>query len=115
VSAHRTLERDESIDLPAIEVVDRLTPLALIDLVTQTAALHARAMARLTVISTAVPMAPAGDEMLTARGAAPLLGVSEDWVRRHGAREGLAIRVGRRTVRYSRSAIARYHKRRTIA
>lgn len=99
--------------LPPIETLDGLEPEALVDAVTQLGALIERARALLLVRPAPKPVAP-DDAMLTAKDAASMIGMSEDWVRRHGAREGLAIRIGRRTVRYSRAAITRYAKRRTV-
>ncbi len=98
--------------LPRVEDVDALPVEVLVDFATQAATLHARAMARLVVIGAAKKVAEPADELLTAKEAAPLLDISEHWIRRHGEREGLAVRIGRRTVKYSRRKIVEYLRRR---
>jgi hypothetical protein len=93
-------------------MIDNLGAEDLVDMLTGLGALTERTRARLALVASVAPAAPSGDdEMLTAATAATLIGMSEDWMRRHGEREGLARRIGRRTVRYSRAAIEQYRKR----
>lgn len=99
--------------LPAVEAVDALAPEALLDFLTRGGALMERARALLALSAAAKPLTEPGGELLRASAAATLLGMSEDWVRRHGEREGLAVRVGRRAVKYSRRKITQYVHRRS--
>ncbi len=69
--------------LPPVDVVDALAPVALVDFATHAAALHARAMARLTLLRPpSTPAVPAADS-LTARQVAQLLNADRGWVYRH--------------------------------
>jgi hypothetical protein len=112
VSLPRLVNERVALDLPPVEALDQLDARALVSVAERAAALHAGAQARLALLGTAPASAPPTDELLTARAAAPLLDMSEDWVRRNGEREGLAVRVGARAIRYSRRKIAQYVQRR---
>jgi len=48
------------------------------------------------------------DRLLTVRQAAPVLGMSEDWLYRHADRLPFTCRTGRRTVRFSERGLKRY-------
>ncbi len=73
--------------LPPVEAVDTLAPEALVAFATQTAALHARAMARLTLLrAPSTPTSPG--ESLTAGEVAQVLNAEPAWVYRHRAQLG---------------------------
>ena len=73
-----------SVQLPATSALDGLDATTLVAIAEQAAALHAGAMARLTLAGTASP-APAStaDEYLTAEQVAERLNVELSWVYRH--------------------------------
>jgi len=109
VSVPRLDSGRSSVQLPEPTELDGLDAAALVVIIQQAAALQAGAMARLSILPSAKQhVANPDDELLNAKAAAKLLGMSEDWLRRNGEREGLVVRVGRRTVKYSRRKITQY-------
>lgn len=61
--------------------------------------------------ATATP--PAMDQLLTVHETAKLLGVSPQWLYKSGEARPFKVRVGRRTIRFSRAKIERWLTRRT--
>ena len=78
---------------------------ALPALVLQLAALQAAVAARLVAD---LRRDDGPDRLLTVRQAAPVLGMSEDWLYRHAHRLPFACRTGRRSVRFSERGLKRY-------
>lgn len=93
------------IELPDMQTVDHLDRDALVELATQAAALHARAMARLALIRSGPDN---GDSYLTPDEAATLLRVSKAWVCRHAAGWGFATKLGHKVVRIDRAGLLRW-------
>lgn len=93
------------IELPGLEAVDDLDREALVELVTRTAALNARGLARLAVMK---GDSAVSDEYLTPPEAARLLRVSEAWVYRQAAKWSFAVKLGRKVVRIQRAGLARW-------
>lgn len=107
----QTASRSFDGSLPDCRSIDRLNREELIAVASHAAAIHARAMALLVAPRIVPPASEPATELLKAKEAAAQLGMSIDWVRRHGFREGIAVRVGARSVRYPRSAIDEYQRR----
>ena len=97
--------REALVALPTAEVVDQLDRDGLVDLATKTAAIHARAMARLTAMTGDVA---ACDSYLSSEEAARLLSVSEAWVYRQATRWPFAVKLGRKVVRIERAGLLRW-------
>src|SRR5438128_6142763 len=103
--AARTAHPPVPLELPPVEAItstplETLAPLAL-----HLAALQVAVAARLA--------APCGrddgpDRLLTVKQAAPVLGMSEDWLYRNADRLPFTRRTGRRTLRFSERSLKRY-------
>ncbi len=91
--------------LPPIEAVDALPPELLPSLLAGLAALQARAAARLAAANSR-DQRP--DRLLTVKQAAPVLGMSTDWLYRNANNLPFTRRTGRRTVRFSERSLKRY-------
>lgn len=91
--------------LPPIEVVDALPADALPAIAMQLAALQGAVAARLAA---GVRRDDGPDRLLTVKQAAPVLGMSEDWLYRNADRLPFTRRTGRRTVRFSERALRRF-------
>jgi len=102
------LHPDTGIVLPPVEAVDSLDRGELMDVITQAAAIQARAMARLLAMVPPVPTPAASPErLLSAREVAERTGLSLDYIYRHGKRWPFARRLGR-TYRFSEPGLVRW-------
>ena len=92
--------------LPSVDVVATLEASALAGFVTQLGALLAAAGARL---ASATRRDEGADRLLTVKQAAPILGMSEDWLYRNAGRLPFTYRPGgRRALRFSERGLKRY-------
>ncbi|MBI3768215.1 MAG: helix-turn-helix domain-containing protein [Deltaproteobacteria bacterium] len=94
--------------LPPIEAVDTLAPEVLVDFATQTAALHARAMARLTTMGRSAARGVVDDECLTAEEVATHLQVSPEWVYKQAAKWSFAMKLAPKVLRIQRAGLLRW-------
>jgi excisionase family DNA binding protein len=102
--AQPTTERAAPL-LPSVDVVATLDAPALAGFVTQLAALVAAAGARFASPSR---RDDGPDRLLTVKQAAPILGMSEDWIYRNAGQLPFTRRTGRRTLRFSERGLKRY-------
>lgn len=93
------------LDLPAPDAIAALTSAELPAVLAHLAALQSAVAARLAagLHGDDVP-----DRLLTAKQAAPMLGMSEDWLYRNAGRLPFTRRTGRRTLRFSERGLKRY-------
>jgi len=82
-----------------------LTPEALPALLAHLAAVQTVVAARL---ATGLHRDEGPDRLLTVKQAAPVLGMSEDWLYRNADRLSFTRRTGRRTLRFSERGLKRY-------
>lgn len=94
------------LELPPLEAVAELSANLLPALLVHLAALQAAIAARLTVATACPDSGP--DRLLTVKQAAPILGMSEDWLYRNAGRLPFTRRTGRRSLRFSERALKRY-------
>src|SRR5262249_21458702 len=90
-------ERSPS-DLPLVDFVASIAPEPLLAVALHLAALQAAVAARLACGSR---RDDGPDRLLTVRQAAPVLGMSEDWLYRNADRLPFTRRTGRRALRFS--------------
>lgn len=101
------------VELPPVEVIDRLNAAELVDFATAAAALHARAMARLTSLSTDRARDFAAADYLTADEAAALLRVTPEWVYRKAASWAFASKLAPKILRIQRNGLLRWIEQRS--
>ena len=94
------------LQLPPVEAIDAVRPLELPAVLAQLLALQARIVARMATAATGGDEGP--DRLLTVKQAAPILGMSEDWLYRNADRLPFTRRTGRRTLRFSERGLTRY-------
>jgi predicted DNA-binding transcriptional regulator AlpA len=90
--------------LPSVDAIAGLPAESLPGFVTQLGALLAAAGARLA----AGARRDVPDRLLTVKQAAPVLGMSEDWLYRNADRLPFTHRTGRRAVRFSERGLKQY-------
>jgi predicted DNA-binding transcriptional regulator AlpA len=98
--------------------VSRLTRVECAALLAQTKSLEGRLLARLLLTPDNGAARPttesSGDKLLTVEQTALALGVSRQWVYRNARKCGLAVELGKGTLRYSHAAIQRYIERSAV-
>ena len=110
----RDASLEHGVHLPSVETVDLLDQDALIDLATNAAALHARAMARLAFISTQDHAgASVVADYLTVDEAAALLRVTPEWVYRKAATWTFATKLAPKILRIQRNGLLRWIEQRS--
>jgi excisionase family DNA binding protein len=92
-------------DLPHVDFVAHIAPEVLPAVALHLAALQAAVAARLACGSSRDHGA---DRLLTVKEAAPVLGMSEDWLYRNADRLPFTRRTGSRAVRFSERSLKRY-------
>ena len=107
----------EAFGLPALESVDALAPQQIPAFLGALTALLGRAAVRLALDSSqSVSDAQRGSEaLLTIDEVAKRTGMSKDWLYRNARRLPFARRIGRRTLRFSESALERWMANRAPA
>ena len=94
------------LELPPVEALDAVPMPGLAAVMAQLLALQARVVARMTAAATGRDEGP--DRLLTVKQAAPILGMSADWLYRNADRLPFTRRTGRRALRFSERSLKRY-------
>jgi len=99
-------DRADPAVLPPVETVDALPTERLPAALAHLLAMQARVVARMTLAANGREEEP--DRLLTVKEAAPVLGMSEDWLYRNADQLPFTRRTGRRTLRFSERSLRCY-------